>query len=156
MTKFDSLRPGTLGAPTKGQHDLRNVAREHAQEALALIVKVLNSPRATPQARIAAARSLLERSWGESLLEQVRPHRQDALDTLLGIMNDTGASLRTRLVAADVLLEYGGSEARARVSPTVAIPLPNAQRWLDELKEIQEQFAAGRSTVDRPATSTPR
>jgi hypothetical protein len=153
MTKFDSIRPGTLGVPTKSQNDLRNVAREHAQEALALIVKVLNSPRATPQTRIAAARSLLERTWGESLLEAVRPHRQDALNALLGIMNDTGASLRTRLVAADALLDYAGGESRVRVS--VPVTAHNTQRWLDELKEIQEQFAAGRPTFDRPST-TPR
>jgi hypothetical protein len=153
MTKFDSIRPGTLGALTKSQHDLRNVAREHAQEALGLIVKVLNSPRATPQARIAAARSILERSWGESLQEHVRPHRQDALDALMSIMNDTGASLRTRLVAADALLDYAGGESRVRV--TVPITAHNTQRWLDELKEIQEQFAGGRPAFDRPST-TPR
>ena len=153
MTKFDSIRPGTLGAPTRSQLDLRNVAREHAQEALALIVKVLNSPRATPQARIAAARSLLERGWGESLQDQVRPHWQEALDALLSIMNDTGASLRTRLVAADALLDYAGGESRKRVS--LPITAQNTQRWLDELKEIQEQFASGRPSFERPST-TPR
>jgi hypothetical protein len=153
MTKFDSIRPGTLGAPTKSQHDLRNVAREHAQEALALIVKVLNSPRATPQARIAAARSILERSWGESLLEQARSHGKEALDALMSIMNDAEASLRTRLVAADALLDYAGGETRVRMN--MPISTHNTQRWLDELKEIQEQFAAGRQTFDRPST-TPR
>jgi len=147
MTKFDSIPPGNLGGPSSTQHDLRNLAREHTSDALALIIKVLNSPRATPQARIAAARTLLERGWGESMQEQVRPHRQEALTTLLGIMNDARVSLRSRLVAADVLLDYAGGESRARVVPTAP---PDRQRWLDELKEIQEQFAGGRPTFDRP------
>jgi hypothetical protein len=150
MTKLDSIRHGTLGTPTSSPHDLRNVARGHAQEALKLIVKVLNSPRATPQARVAAARSLLERSWGETLQEQARSHWQDALNVLVNIVNDSGASLRTRLIAADALLDYAGSESKARVSPPITSH--SAQRWLDELEEIREQFTAARPTFDRPST----
>ena len=142
MTKFDSLLPGNLGSPT--QHDLRNAAREHVPDALALIIKVLDSPRATPQARIAAARSLLERGWGDTLVVRVRPHREEALGALLDVMNDAKVSLRTRLVAADVLLDYAGSEAG---EPAV---VSGRQRWLDELREIQKQLAAGRPTFDRP------
>ena len=150
MADFDSIFSGNNGGPARTtQHELRNLAREHAPEALALVIRVLSSPRATPHARIAAARTLLERGWGESLREQARPHRHEALATLLGIMNDAKVSLRTRIAAADALLDYAGGEARTR---TVSAPvLPERQRWLDELKEIQEQFAAGRpTTVDRP------
>ena len=98
-----------------------------------------------PQARIAAARSLLERGWGEDMLEQVRTHRHDALKVLIAVMNDTSISVRTRLIAADVLLDYGGGESRSRAVPTVA---RNTQRWLDEIREIRAQFAAGQPTVD--------
>lgn len=149
MAEFDSIFSGIPGGPARTtQHELRNLAREHAPEALALVIRVLSSPRATPHARIAAARTLLERGWGESLREQARPHRHDALAALLGIMNDAKVSLRTRVAAADALLDYAGGEARAR---TVAPVLPERQRWLDELKEIQEQFSAGRpTTIARP------
>jgi hypothetical protein len=150
MATFDSIQPGKPGAPTRTQHDLRSLAREHAPEALALIIKVLTSARATPQARIAAARTLLERGWGESLQEQVRPHRHEALKTLLEIMHDTGASLRTRLVAAEVLLDFGGNESRSRGVPAV---MYDRQRWLDELKEIQSQLAAGRPVIERPGST---
>ncbi len=148
MADFDSIFSGNNGGPARTtQHDLRNLAREHAPEALALAIRVLSGPRATPHARIAAARTLLERGWGEGLREQARPHRHEALATLLGIMNDVKVSLRTRIAAADALLDYAGGEAKAR---TVSPILPERQRWLDELKEIQEQFAAGRPTFDRP------
>lgn len=150
MAKFDSIQSGSSSGPAKSQHDLRNLAREHAQDALDLIIKVQTNPRATPQARIAAARSLLERGWGESLLERVRPHRHDAVRTLLTIMNDTGASLRTRLAAADVLLDFAGGESRTPVSPTVS---HDRERWLDEIREIQAQFASDRSAPDRPSTT---
>ena len=150
MAKFESIHPGGPSSPAaQSQHDLRNQAREHARDALGLIIKVLSNPRATPQARIAAARALLERGWGETLHEEVRPYRQAALDALLGIMNHAGTSLRTRLAAADALLDFGGGEARTRAVPT----LPNdRQRWLDELKEIREQFAIDRPMADRPST----
>jgi len=151
MAKFESIHPGgASSSAAKSQHDLRNQAREHARDALGLVIKVLGNPRATPQARIAAARTLLERGWGDSLQEEVRPHRQAALDTLVGIMNHAGTSLRTRLAAADALLDFGGGEARARVIPT--LPAPDRQQWLDELKEIREQFTVGRPTMDRPET----
>ena len=150
MAKFESIHPGgPSSSAAKTEHDLRNAAREHAGDALALIIRVLGSPRATPQARIAAARTLLERGWGESLQEEVRAHRQAALETLLSIMNHAGTSLRTRLAAADALLDFGGGEARTRAVPTAP---PDRQRWLDELKEIQDQFATGRPKFDRPGT----
>jgi hypothetical protein len=145
MMKFESGQSGSPSSTAKSQHDLRNLAREHAQAALSLIVKVLGNPRALPQARIAAARSLLERGWGEDLQEDVRLHRHDALKVLISVMNDTGISLRSRLAAADVLLDYGGGESRTRAVPTVA---RNTQRWLDEIREIRAQFAAGQPSVD--------
>lgn len=151
MAKFESMQSGSLGGPTNSLHDLRNLAREHVPEALALVIKVLNHPRATPQARIAAARTLLERGWGESLQDQVRPRQHDALVALLGIMSDTGASMRTRLAAAEVLLDFGGSEPQARLTP--APSSHNTQRWLEELKQIQEQFAAGRPAAERPGST---
>lgn len=145
MMKFEPVQPGNSSSTAKSQHDLRNLARAHAQAALSLIIKVLGNPKALPQARIAAARSLLERGWGEDLLEDVRLHRHDALNVLLGVMNDRGISLRTRLAAADVLLDYGGGEARPHVIPTVA---RNTQRWLDEIREIRAQFTAGQPSAD--------
>jgi hypothetical protein len=145
MMKFETGQSGIPSTTAKNQHELRNLAREHAQAALSLIVKVVGSPRALPQARIAAARSLLERGWGEDLVEQVRSHRHDALKVLIGIMNDTGISLRTRLAAADILLDYGGGESKTHTIPTVA---RNTQRWLDEIREIRAQFAAGQPTID--------
>jgi len=143
--KFESVQPGSSSSTAKSQHDLRNLAREHAQAALSLIVKVLGNPRALPQARIAAARSLLERGWGDGLLEEVRAHRHDALKVLLAVMNDSSISLRTRLAAADVLLDFGGGESRTYAVPTVA---RNTQRWLDEIREIRAQFAAGQPSAD--------
>jgi len=152
MATFDSIQPGIPGGPAKSQHDLRNLAREHAHEALALalVIRVLQSPKAAPRARIAAVRTLLERGWGEGLQDQVRMHRHDALKVLLGIMNDSSASLRTRLAAADTLLDFGGNESRSRAIPAVS---HDRQRWLDELKEIQSQLTAGRPVIERPGTT---
>lgn len=150
MATFDSVQPGIPGGPARSQHDLRNLAREHTPDALGLIIKVLTSPKAAPRARIAAARTLLERGWGDRLQEQVRPHRLDALKALLGIMNDSGASLRTRLAAAEVLLDFAGNESRLPTMP--AVP-HDRQRWLDELKEIQAQFTGARPAIERPGST---
>jgi hypothetical protein len=145
MMKFESGQSGNSSSTAKSQHDLRNLAREQAHAALALIIKVLGNPKAVPQARIAAARSLLERGWGDDLQEDVRLHRHDALKVLIGVMNDSGISLQTRLAAADILLDYGGGESKPHVVPTVA---RNTQRWLDEIREIRAQFAADQPSVD--------
>jgi hypothetical protein len=137
---------------------LSTPTHDHAKEALVLLVKVMNNKRATPEARVVAAQALLDHGWDESLREEARDHAHLAVIALLSVMNDAKATSRTRLAAAAALLECGRGGPK---TATALAAMPSAQRWLDEIAHIQEQFAAGQPICDRSshapaAADTPR
>jgi len=152
MAKSRSSHPGDRGTaatrikPGEG-------ARGHAEDALALLLKVMKNAKASPQARIAAADAMLAHGGGAALRERAREHAQDALAVLRGVMKDPGATSRTRLAAARALLEFGHGEAKPHAN---ALTAHDGGRWLNEIQAIREQFAAGRPATERSGrTSTP-
>jgi hypothetical protein len=44
--------------------DIESLARGHTRKAIRTVAGIMNDKTATPQARIAAARALLDRGWG--------------------------------------------------------------------------------------------
>jgi len=161
MTRSRSGKQGGRANAAVTRHDQSTPGHGHAKEALALLVKVMNNKKASPQTRVVAAQALLDHGWDENLREEARDHAHLAVIALLGMMNDAGATPRTRLAAATALLECGRGGPTAPTAPTASATIPSGQRWLDEIAYIQEQFAAGQSIFDRPshtpaAADTPR
>jgi len=96
--KGQSANPG--GRP-KGHGDLRELARQHAPDALAVLVRVMNDPAASPGARVTAACALLDRGYG-------RPET------------------KARLEIASVDLGERLQRAQARVLAGTAVAVPDA------------------------------
>ena len=64
MAKWSKGVSGNPGGRPKDMGDIREIARKHTPEAIETLVTVMNSPRATDQARVHAATALLDRGWG--------------------------------------------------------------------------------------------
>ncbi len=64
MPKFEPGSSGNAGGRPKEDPALRQLARERSQEALAVLISVMNNKKAAPSARITAASSVLDRGYG--------------------------------------------------------------------------------------------
>ena len=49
----------------KAPTEIKSLARVHTQAAIRTLAKIINQPKASPLARIAAAVALLDRGWGK-------------------------------------------------------------------------------------------
>jgi len=136
--------------PDLGTKPTRNtptgIARESAEEALAFLLKAMRNSKASPQARIMAAEAVLRCAGFDLVQEWAGEHARDALAVLHDVMRDPEVSLRARTAAARGLLEYVREEPAAPARGALA---PGGARWLDEIKEIREEFAAGRLPIGR-------
>ena len=56
---------GLHGNPMGLTPNLDRLAREHTQDAIKTLVKIMNSTKAPPAARVAAANSILDRGYGK-------------------------------------------------------------------------------------------
>jgi hypothetical protein len=64
MAKWSSGQSGNPGGRPKGYGDLRELAREHTEEALQVLISVMQEETAPASARVSAAQHLLDRGWG--------------------------------------------------------------------------------------------
>lgn len=80
-----------MGALNKATRDIREAAREYTDDALKTLARLMKSGK-TEQARVAAAKELLDRGYGKStahieaninLLERLSPDEQQALAAAL-------------------------------------------------------------------------
>ena len=51
----------------KGVTDLKSLARQHTEKAIATLAGVMDQPKASPATRVAAAEALLSRGWGKAV-----------------------------------------------------------------------------------------
>lgn len=74
--------------------EVRDLARQHTEGAVAVLVSVMTNPKEPPAARVAAARLILERGWGRPpQTEQAVSREQDELDlVLMEISNERAQS----------------------------------------------------------------
>jgi len=64
MGKFVKGQSGNPGGRPGGVGEIREIAREHTEPAIGILVAVMNDAGASPSSRVAAATALLDRGWG--------------------------------------------------------------------------------------------
>lgn len=64
MAKFAKGVSGNPGGRPKALGDLRDIARQHTDEAIQVLIAVMGNAKAAPSARVGAATALLDRGWG--------------------------------------------------------------------------------------------
>ena len=64
MPKFVKGQSGNPGGRPGGVGEIREIAREHTEPAIQILVAIMNDADASPSSRVAAATALLDRGWG--------------------------------------------------------------------------------------------
>lgn len=67
MAQRGGARPGAgrkKGAVSQAKRDLAAMAKDHAEDALAVLVSVAKNPKAASAARVSAATAILDRGFG--------------------------------------------------------------------------------------------
>lgn len=69
MANRGGARPGAgrkKGAVSQAKRDIAEMAKEHAEAALNVLVTIANSAKASDAARVAAANAILDRGYGKA------------------------------------------------------------------------------------------
>ncbi len=77
---FQRGQSGNPGGRPKIVAGVRELARQHAKEAIGTLAGIMRDPRAPAAARIAAANALLDRGWGKP--DQFKPEAGDGTPTV--------------------------------------------------------------------------
>ena len=64
--RFQPGRSGNPGGRPKAAHSIQELARKHTIEALDVLVQIMLNEKAPPNARVAAANTLLDRAYGKA------------------------------------------------------------------------------------------
>lgn len=114
-----SFKPGHGGGPGRPPviRHIRELAREHTDDALRALVAIVNDIDASPSARVSAADVILDRGWGKAPatlnIRRLDEMNDPELDTYI-------AELQTQLggIAAGALgaIEAAATQARPRKS----------------------------------------
>ena len=63
---FPKGMSGNAGGRPKAAHSIQELARKHTSEALDVLVQIMLNEKAPPNARVAAANTLLDRAYGKA------------------------------------------------------------------------------------------
>ena len=63
---FQKGTSGNAGGRPKAAHSIQDLARKHTIEALDVLVQIMLNEKAPPNARVAAANTLLDRGYGKA------------------------------------------------------------------------------------------
>ena len=63
--RFQKGKSGNPGGRPKAAYNIQELARKHAPEALDVLVQIMLNEKAPPNARVAAANTLLDRAYGK-------------------------------------------------------------------------------------------
>ena len=64
--RFQPGRSGNPGGRPKATHSIQELARKHTTEALDVLVQIMLNEKSPPNARVAAANTLLDRAYGKA------------------------------------------------------------------------------------------
>ena len=64
--RFQPGRSGNPGGSPRAAHSIQELARKHTIEALDVLVQIMLNEKAPPNARVAAANTLLDRAYGKA------------------------------------------------------------------------------------------
>ena len=62
----EAIRNGNPGGRPRTAHNIQELARKHTIEALDVLVQIMLNEKAPPNARVAAANTLLDRAYGKA------------------------------------------------------------------------------------------
>jgi hypothetical protein len=64
--RFQPGKSGNPGGRPRAAHNIQELSREHTIEALDVLVQIMLNEKAQPNARVAAANTLLDRAYGKA------------------------------------------------------------------------------------------
>jgi hypothetical protein len=64
--RFQAGTSGNPGGRPRAAHSIQELARKHTIEALDVLVQIMLNEKAPPNARVAAANTLLDRAYGKA------------------------------------------------------------------------------------------
>ena len=98
-TSFQPGQSGNPGGRPKQLAEVRDLARQHTDEAIETLATIMRNEKAPPAARVSAAESILSRGWGKApqeirttteTEELVKPDVGKLMDAAKALEKDSG------------------------------------------------------------------